>query len=464
MDQIRLGPFLMDVSASRLLRNGVELELRPKAFSVLKTLAYHRGCCLDHEEMIREAWHGVWVSKHTVAVTVGELRRALREYGSWIRYRPGLGYCLDLPKSEDLIKKGLLFGNRLTKEGLEKSLLCFQQAALDDDHDSRAFAGIARCCLMLMTYGMRAPREMYRMFLEAHRRVRALNGITPEVRGNRAHGLHVFEHRIQEAESELLRALKEEPADVTNCLRLTMLYATTGRLDDALRALGMARASDALWLALPATEVVIHLGRGDFESAVECGKNAIELHPYLPLGRTLYAQALERTGRPGEALAQYRLACVMHPDIPWLRALEGTCLAKNGVEKEALITLEELQELRLTEYVDAYHMALLLDALGKRSEAFQELERAVEENSASLFLLDVDRRNDALREDPRFASLRNRVFCAPSRQFRLHRSSSDVPIAKNLQPLIPPVKLNNSPHRDGHKPTNQARAAPKALT
>jgi hypothetical protein len=94
----------------------------------------------------------------------------------------------------------------------------------------------------------------------------------------------------------------------------------------------------------------------------------------------------------------------MHPDIPWLQALEGTCKAKHGEQKEALIILEKLQEFRLTEYIDAYHLALLLDALGKRSEAFQEQERAAEENSASLFLLDVDRRIDALRGDPRFAS------------------------------------------------------------
>jgi hypothetical protein len=78
---------------------------------------------------------------------------------------------------------------------------------------------------------------MYGIFLEAHRKVLALNGMTPEIRGDRAHGLHVFEHRIREAESELLRALQEEPDHVTNCLRLTMLYATTGRLDDALRTL-----------------------------------------------------------------------------------------------------------------------------------------------------------------------------------------------------------------------------------
>lgn len=411
MDPIRLGPFSMDMAASRLFRDSVELELRPQAFHVLKALIHNSGCCLDHEQMIRAAWHGVSVSKHTVAVTVAELRNVLQEYGSWIRYRPRIGYCLDLPQSGDLVRRGWLLGNRLTREGLEKALCCFQEAALVDGPDLQALEGIALTYLMLGTYGMRPPREMYKGFFEAHSRALALSGLTPAIRGERAHALFIFERRFAEAESELLQAVHEEPSVAENYVRLAMLYATRGLLDDAHCALKQARAADVLWPTLSTAEIIIQICRGDFESAVQCGKNGIDLHPYLPLVRVLYADALGLCGRIEEGLTQYHLACVFHPDIPWLRALEATCLAKIGREPEASETVRSLEELRSTEYVDAYYMALPLDALGKRNEAFQELERACSENSASLFLLDVDRRMDGLRGDPRFTSLRNKVFC-----------------------------------------------------
>jgi hypothetical protein len=55
-------------------------------------------------------------------------------------------------------------------------------------------------------------------------------------------------------------------------------------------------------------------------------------------------------------------------------------------------------------------MVLLLDALGNRDAAFRELERAVEENSTMLYILDVDPKLDALRADPRFLPLRKRLF------------------------------------------------------
>ena len=61
----------------------------------------------------------------------------------------------------------------------------------------------------------------------------------------------------------------------------------------------------------------------------------------------------------------------------------------------------------------AYFQALLLHALGQHDEAFQELERAVDENSAALFVLDVDPRVDPLRSDRRFGPIRDRVARIP---------------------------------------------------
>jgi hypothetical protein len=55
---------------------------------------------------------------------------------------------------------------------------------------------------------------------------------------------------------------------------------------------------------------------------------------------------------------------------------------------------------------------LLLDALGRRDQAFAELERARLENSATLFLVNADVRGEELRRDPRFKPYLRRVFRA----------------------------------------------------
>jgi tetratricopeptide (TPR) repeat protein len=147
--------------------------------------------------------------------------------------------------------------------------------------------------------------------------------------------------------------------------------------------------------------------RRDFDKAIVVGSKAIELHPYLQISRANYAQALEFSGRLQEALAQYQLGSIMSGDLPWMRALEGTCLAKLGRTTEAHAILDELEHRRQTDYADALYMAVLWDALGERAEAFKEIVRAFEENSAFLYSIDVDPKMDTFRHDRRFMRLQS---------------------------------------------------------
>src|SRR5258708_6369101 len=209
---IRFGPFCLDTVASRVQRDGADLKLRPQAVNVLKALLQKRGQYLDYDQLLKDAWGRIVVSRHTVATTVADVRNALNEYGSWINYRPRVGYCLNIPRSDQLIRTGWHLAERRTREGLEKALACFQRASLDDPTDHRAFESIARTHLMLGMYGVRPPRESYDQLLEAQSHAIGLCGLTPELRADRAHALHLFERNAHDAESELLQAEQEKPS------------------------------------------------------------------------------------------------------------------------------------------------------------------------------------------------------------------------------------------------------------
>ena len=413
-EHISIGPFRLDLAASRLVRNGVELALRPRAFRALKVLIQNPGRVVDYEQLIRDAWDGTHVSKHTVIVTMGEIKHALEEYGAWINCRPRFGYSLEIPKSDDLIRRGWHFWNQYTEAGFQNALRCFQKAAEVDSADFRAFEGISSTYLMLSGFELCAPRDFRAAFFEANRRAEILAGqLSPELRLDRAFALHLFEKRMAEAEAEALEVLRQRPNLVHAYIRLALIYLSNSRLDAARDMMFRARQANALEPELTFLEVVVALFRRDFAEAVECGKNTVDLHPGLQVGRAFYAQALEFAGAAEEAMVQYHLASSMSPDTPWISTQEARCLARSGRFEHAQRILEGLKQIRKTVYIDAFQMALLLEALGKRDEAFEELELAYEENSYGLMFLDVDAKADSLRDDPRFLDLRARVFGQP---------------------------------------------------
>lgn len=410
MDAIDLGPISVDVGAARVMRHGVDLHLRPRAFQAFRVLLLHRGEYVSYERMIAEAWEGVHVSKHTVDVTVAEVKKRLGECGRWITHRRKIGYRLELPRRDELVREGQHFERRSTREGFEKAITCFERSIAEDSGHVEAFQAISHCYLMLAVHGMRPPREMYDRFLKAHGQAEALAGRTLELRCDRAHTLHLFERRIKEAEAELLGVLEEAPTFRQALFCLALLRVTTEQLDAALEALGRLRELDPLFPSLDGIESFVHLCRRDQAAAVKASERAVELYPYLPLSRTFHAQALLDAGRSQEALTQVRFARAHAPDLPWLLPLEGAYLAWAGRPREARAVVGEVTERRKLDYVDAYFVAVLLEAVGLRDEAFSELSRAIEENSCGVYTMTVDPKMDPFRNDPRFTQLYRKAF------------------------------------------------------
>src|SRR5438045_9383793 len=129
---------------------------------------------------------------------------------------------------------------------------------------------------------------MYQGVLQAHNRAVALSGLTPDLRADRAQGLHVFEHKIAEAEADLLQALREKPKWAPSHIRLSMLYASTGRLDEALEQVEEGRAIDPLPVQLPSTEVSARFFRRKLPAALPAARAPSELPPSLPRARAPY--------------------------------------------------------------------------------------------------------------------------------------------------------------------------------
>ena len=393
-----------------MLRDGVELSLRPQAFLVLRTLAAHGGRIIDFDQIIREAWAGTNVSRHTVHVTIAEVRRTLTDCGSWIVHQPKGGYCLRIPKSDTLIRHGYHFLSLRSREGFERALECFQEAAAEAPRDHRAFEGQANCHLLMASFGTRPGREMLPAFMQAYERAVALVGATPELRCNHAHAMHMYARRLPEALAEFDCVLAENPSLTLAHVRKTLLLVTQGDLDGAMQSATRARDADPLQPLTSAAEVNVRLWRREYEAAATIGAQAVQLHPYFMLCRAYYGVALEFSGRVEDALEQYHIGGVVTQGLPWMRALEGACLVKLGRRSEARAVLNELLARRHTEYIDSYAIARLCHALGDVDAAFVELARAIDESVGGLYAIRFDPLLDGFRCDRRFARLLKRYL------------------------------------------------------
>jgi DNA-binding winged helix-turn-helix (wHTH) protein len=75
----RMGEWEFDPGAAVLRRDGTEAPLEDRCARVLAVLCRRRGEVVGKDELLAEVWHGRAASPNSVAIVIGDLRRALGE-------------------------------------------------------------------------------------------------------------------------------------------------------------------------------------------------------------------------------------------------------------------------------------------------------------------------------------------------------------------------------------------------
>ena len=96
--KLTAGPVRIDLDAHAVSKNGAEVKLTPKEFTLLAALASHPGKVLTHTQLLREVW-GPAHTEHVeyLRVTVRSLRKKLEDDPAapvLIQNEPGVGYRL----------------------------------------------------------------------------------------------------------------------------------------------------------------------------------------------------------------------------------------------------------------------------------------------------------------------------------------------------------------------------------
>jgi DNA-binding winged helix-turn-helix (wHTH) protein/Tfp pilus assembly protein PilF/TolB-like protein len=180
--------------------------------------------------------------------------------------------------------------------------------------------------------------------------------------------------------------------------------------------------------------------RGRFHEAITEIKKAIDLQPVSYDNQQTYALALYFARRHADAEAQWKQLIPLNPDHQLIYRQLVKTLVPQGKEAEALeylvklLTMEEededtikrfriafansgwqgvkFEQIRIAEsrgYTRPHELARLYATINDKNNAFKYLERAFQERSNMIAVLEVDPELDSLRNDPRYEDLVRRI-------------------------------------------------------
>ncbi|GAA4860401.1 response regulator [Saccharopolyspora rosea] len=93
---MRTDSFSIDLSAKKVLRDGVEVHLTPTEWGVLEVLVRNSGRLIGQKQLLKDVWGPQYANEtHYLRVYMAQLRRKLEPDPSHPRYlitEPGMGY------------------------------------------------------------------------------------------------------------------------------------------------------------------------------------------------------------------------------------------------------------------------------------------------------------------------------------------------------------------------------------
>lgn len=305
----------------------------------------------------------------------------------------------------NLCLKGRYYYQKFTQESMRKGKEYYEQAIAIDQNYAWAWCKLARLYYMMGYLGYMSFEAANAQANKAIAKALELNDQLAE-----AHAvfgmLRAREFDWKEGERAFRRALELDPESQDTWQAYSLFYLVPmQRIGEAIAASKKALELD------PVSPFLLHqLGlryylNRQYDLAIEHVRNALELDsnyylPYITLGMT-YIQ----TGQLDEGIQALQKMVRLLGHVPFGLMYLGFAYAKAGKIEEAKKHLRELQDLAQREYVIPSSFASIYLGLGEIDQAYDWLEKAVDELDNTILDLRAGAFFDPLRSHPRYKAL-----------------------------------------------------------
>lgn len=314
-------------------------------------------------------------------------------------------------EAHNLYLRGRYYYWKSTAEDERRARQFFEEAIALAPDFAAAHAGLADTVASMPLRGLKVDEALLDQARAASERAYALDPQLLDSLLAKAHLARNIDYDWGEAERLYRRAVSLHPGAARPHNSYGVLLSLMDRLEDADRELREALRLDPLSMQVH-TNLTLNLYRqGRHADAVEQADKAAAIDPNY---RNIYspkAAALGALGRPDEALRT--LEVLRDRSGGELTdnhlALKGHILARAGRIAAARQVLSELEKRGAARYVPRAAFADVFLGLGENDRALQMMEQALLNREVLLAGLFVSPHSRAIRNDPRFRQLRERL-------------------------------------------------------
>ncbi len=366
------------------------------------------GRMLWSERYDRELQDAFEIQDEIARTIVTTLRSTLlRDLGD----APPVRYTAN-PTAYHLYLKGRYWWNRRTQGGIAEGIKYFERAIEEDAGYALAYTGLSDSYALQLDYRGAPVREGMERARELAQRALELDETLAEAHTSLAWVTFVYDWDWPAAAARFRRAIELNPTYSVARQWHSWFLTAMGRAEASLVEGRMAADLDPASVSIRRSMGWLHYYARQPRESLEHLRRALAMNPTAEENHRLLGLSYLQLGLHDESAAAFREAVASSESPVLATAGLGLVAAARGRLTEARGVLEGLYAEAREHYITPVAFAMLHAGLGQSDEAFEWLDRAVEDRRGWLCYLKVEPLLDPIRGDPRFGRLLERMRLA----------------------------------------------------
>ena len=315
------------------------------------------------------------------------------------------------PEAHNEYLKGLFYWNKRTEDGLKRAVDFFQKTVERDPASPLGYTGLTLAYFIIASNYYDEPDVYFPKAKEF-----ALKALSIDERLAEPHAVlgaiaSSYDRDWDRAESEFRRAIELNPSYPSAHQWYGQFLGVLNRMQDALKEVNRALELSPLSLIINTNVADGHFWLGEYDRGIEQARRVIDMDPGFPPAYATLAYNLCRAGRFQEAEKAVEAYAKLTSPADG-KSMRAYLAAKRGDVDLARKLLVELVDPSLEGHTSLYLVGANYITIGDYDRGFELIEKAVDARDRYSTYMGIDYDLDAVRGDPRYLRLLEKVGLA----------------------------------------------------